>query len=318
VAANVFNKASLLRDTTLALLEREIVLPGLVWRDPGGSFRGALGDTISLRLPAYAEARTRTLRSGAARTKDTLHERVVDVKLDTDIYFDVDVTVEQLTLDIRDFGAQVLNPIVSAHVRRYEQIVADLMADADYPDDHNFELNASDPYHSFVDARKLLNDARVPMDGRVAVVGSSVEAALLKSEQFARADQAGDANALRGAIIGRVAGFNVVTAPAVDPDEAYVFHRTAFALSSQAPDVPQGASAGFYASGGGFSMLVVQNMAADDIIDQVKTSAFAGAQVVKDHGEFVGGRWVPSTDPDLEDGTDLEFVRAVRIGPEAS
>ena len=318
MAANVFNKAQILRDTTLALLEREIVLPGLVWRDPGGSFRGALGDTISLRLPAYAEARTRVLRSGSARTKDHLHERVVDVKLDTDIYFDVDVTVEQLTLDVRDFSAQVLNPIVAAHVRRYEQIVADLMANADYPAAHNIELDVSDPYNTFVDARKLLNDARVPMDGRVAVVGSSVEAALLKSPQFARADQAGDANALRGATVGRVAGFNVVTAPVLDPDEGYVFHRTAFALSSQAPDVPQGASAGFQASGGGFSMLVVQNMAADDIIDQIKTSAFAGAQIVEDHGEFTNGQWTPSDDPDVENGTDLEFVRAVRIGPAGS
>jgi len=106
-----FLTAERIVSTALGLLTRESALPRTVWRDPVGDFAGAKNDTISVRLPAYAPARTRVLRSGSTRTKDTLNERKVDLTLDTDIYKDVGITDEQMNLDIRDFGVQVLNPI---------------------------------------------------------------------------------------------------------------------------------------------------------------------------------------------------------------
>ena len=57
--------------TALGLLTRESALPRTVWRDPVGDFAGAKNDTISVRLPAYAPARTRVLRSGSARTRSS-------------------------------------------------------------------------------------------------------------------------------------------------------------------------------------------------------------------------------------------------------
>jgi hypothetical protein len=92
--ANTFIKATQIAATGLGLLEREIVLPGLVWRNAVGDFAGAAGDTISIKVPARTVARTRTLRGarGAASEgtgiidMDSLVETKVDVTLDTDVY----------------------------------------------------------------------------------------------------------------------------------------------------------------------------------------------------------------------------------------
>src|SRR5262245_22383321 len=97
--ANKMIKAEAVIETSLALLEREAVLGATVWRDAFGDFAGKKNDTVTIRLPAYAgRARTNALRSGASRTRDSLHERSVDVKLDTRVYKDVEVTDEEFTL----------------------------------------------------------------------------------------------------------------------------------------------------------------------------------------------------------------------------
>ncbi len=95
--ANTFIKATKVVRTALGVLERETVLPNLVWRDAGGDFAGAYGDTISLRVPAYTMARTRTLRAGTPIQVDELTETKVDVTLDTDVYKGINVSDENLS-----------------------------------------------------------------------------------------------------------------------------------------------------------------------------------------------------------------------------
>src|SRR3954451_3813641 len=106
--ANTFLKPTRIVDAGLAVLARDLTLPNLVWQNAAGDFAGAANDTISIRVPAYASARTRALRSGAARTRDFVVERKVDVTLATDVYKDVEITDEQLSLDIVDFTNQVM------------------------------------------------------------------------------------------------------------------------------------------------------------------------------------------------------------------
>jgi hypothetical protein len=57
-------------------------------------------------VPAHADAAQRRNPHPGR-----LYERKVDLTLDTDVYLDVPITDEVLTLDIADFGAQVLNPV---------------------------------------------------------------------------------------------------------------------------------------------------------------------------------------------------------------
>lgn len=307
-------KPEVIVETSLALLEREAVLANLVWRDAAGDFRGAKDDTISIRLPAIARANKRDLRSADARERTKLFERKIDVTLDSDLQIDVPITDEELTLDIRNFMRDVIAPMLRGIARGYEDEVADLITGASY--ETTIDVDSSDDqggYNALVDARVALNAYNVPLAGRVAVVGSNIEAAILKQPQLARADQAGDASALREAQIGRLAGLDVVTAPSLPPDEGYVFHKTAFVLNTRAPFVPDGAPWGQSMSAGGFAIRVVQILDPTDIVNVVAADAWVGTAVVTDRGAIdENGRFEPAVDPD-ESGAEDVLVRAVKL-----
>ena len=302
---STFLKPTKIVQTALGLLVRELTLPRLVWRDPVGDFAGAFNDTISIRLPAYVTANERALRSGAGRTQTSLFERKVDLTLDTDIYLDVPITDEQLTLDIADFGMQILAPMTEAIGRKIEdQLVAAIDA-ATYENSISFVQSTDEPYKDIaVQARAYLNQGRVPMQGRSIIVGSLVEQAFLNDPQFIRADHIGPSaeSAIRESQIGRVAGFDVYSCPALAGDEAYAFHQTAFALSNRAPVVPAGAPYGHSDSYDGLALRTVRVFDPDAVEDRLVMDSWLGATAVTDDGHWTadpadGGTFVPVTDP---------------------
>lgn len=293
---STFLKAERIVSAALGLLARETVFPRLVWRDAAGDFAGAKDDTISIRLPAYASARTRDLRSGDTRTRDNLVERKVDVTLDTDVYKDVRLTDEELTLDIRDFGEQVLAPIVSGHARKLEDLLVDTIQAATYAKSISYTYSSGDAWKDLiVSARELLNKARVPMQGRVLAVGSGIETEMLRTDLFVKANESGGTSALSEASIGRKAGFEIISVPSLGPDEAYAFHRTAYVMSQRAPIVPAGAPFGASLSHDGFAIRAVRVLDSDKIEDILATDSWVGSNVVTDDGYFdADGLFVPS------------------------
>jgi hypothetical protein len=305
--ANEFIRAETVIRTALGMLEREIVLPRLVWRDAVPSFRGAKDDTVSIRVPAFTTARTRVLRGGRPITVDNLAETKVDITLDTDVYKAVAVTDEEMTLDIADFGAQVLQPVVAAVARGVEDSLSDTMNAASY--ETEITLNEDDPYVSLIDARTALNKANVPMGGRFLAVGADVEAAILKSDRLSKFDQSGSDDALREASIGRIAGFTAVSAPGLDPDVAIAAHQTAFALATVAPVVPDGAPWGRSESFAGLTMRVLRDYDFLNVQDRLLADLFVGSASVSDRGTLEDGVFTPSADGD----DDPVLVRAVRI-----
>lgn len=279
-------KAEQIAAAALGILRREIILPGLVWRDAGGSFKGAKNDTISLRVPALSStSRSMALRATGndrLRVLDGLNETKVDLTLTEDIYKGVAVTDEELTLDISDFGAQVLDPIIRSVVEGVENLVADTISGATYAAGHTIAASVSDdPYDVLIDARTILNKRSVPTD-RVVVCGPDVENWILKSDHLNQFEQSGDANALRRAQIGSLAGTTIVTSLALPDDEMYVFHRTAFVLSTQAPLVPAGASFGTTVSANGLALRFIRDYDAMFVQDRAIVDLFAGANVVTD------------------------------------
>jgi hypothetical protein len=293
VASN-FIKATKVVRTALGLLEREVVLPRLVWRDAAGDFDGAAGDTISIRVPAYLAARTRVLRGGTPITVDELNETKVDVSLDTDVYKAVGVTDEEMTLDIVSFGEQVLTPVVSAVARGVEDAVASQIASAPYA--VTLEVDNTDPYDTLIDARAALNKANVPMGMRSLLVGADLEAKILKSDRFTAnvGGESAASDALRDAQIGRIAGFNVVTSNAIDPDEGVAFHQTGFVLATRAPVVPDGAGWGQSESFAGLSMRVLRDYDFLNVRDRLLGDVFIGVDFVPDVGIVDSeGRFTP-------------------------
>lgn len=309
-------KAEKVVGAVLGALQREVTLPQLVWMDPGGDFTGAKNDTITLTIPAVTSSRKRTMRSGTTRSRDSLHEGKVAVTLSTNLYKDVEITDEEMTLDISDFGRQVLQPIVTAMVQGWEEEIADLMTGATYA--KSVAWDPDDPHGVLVDASKELDNARVPTSGRFCVLGSNLAADAVKSDQLRRADSAGEsANAaLAEARIPALGGFaQVYKSPVLPPDVGYAFHRTAYAASSKVPVVPDGVPWGTSMSSNGFAMRAIQTFdgSADAWVNVLGFDSFVGTNVVRDHGAFDSdGKWVPAEDPQ-EDGSDLLFIRAVEI-----
>lgn len=282
--ANSFLKPTRIAAAALGLLEREIILPGLVWRDAGGDFAGAGGDTISIRVPARTQAKSRQLRgsrSAAVIQHSELTETKVDVTLDEDIYNSVPTTDEELSLDIVSFGEQVLRPQVRAVAEGLENKLANEMLAATYA--NTITLDTVDPYNSLVDARVAMNKANVPMSERFCVVGADMEGVFLKSKHISEVDKSGSDSALRDAIIGRVAGFgNVYVSNALPADVGFAFHKTAYVLSLKAPRVPSGASAGSSQSFQGLALRWLQDYDYDYAQDRSLVDVFAGTNIVAD------------------------------------
>lgn len=312
---NTFLKPSVIAQTAIQLLFRELVVARTVWTDAvrAAEFTRALGDTVTLRVPARRVARTRTLRSGSALIVDTSNEFGVPVKLDTDVYNGAPITDEEFTLDIIDFATQVLVPQVRAVAEGIEDIIVDEITGATYDDILN--IDEADPYKTFVAARKVLNDRNVPKANRFMLVGSGVEAMLLDDDRFVKFDTLGpDAtDAFRESSIGRVAGFTVLQSNAVDEDEAYAYVRSAFVLAARTPKVPMGAAFGEEvplsdaegvqagASMGGLTARWVMDYDSVNTTDRSFTSTWVGTATVEDPDDV--------TDPDSES----TFLRGVKL-----
>jgi hypothetical protein len=287
--ANTYLKATKIAAAALGLLEREIILPALVWRDAGGDFAGAGGDTISIRVPARTQARSRPLRGTRTSasegtgiiTMDELTEHKVDVTLDEALYNAVPITDEELALDITNFGQQILAPQVRAVAEGLEMKLADEMINATYAT--TLTVDTADPYNTLVDARVALNKANVPMSERTCVVGADLEGVFLKSEHLSMADKSGSDSALRDAAIGRVAGFGpVYVSNALPPNLGFCFHKTAYVLSMKAPLVPDGASFGSSQSAFGLAMRWLRDYDFRNVQDRSLVDVYAGTNHVAD------------------------------------
>jgi hypothetical protein len=283
--ANTYIKAAQIVQAAALLLQREIVLPRLVWTQPDANFQGALNDTVTLRVPAVLAARTRTLRAAAPLVADTLTETSVPIVLDTHVYSLLNITDEELTLDIADFAAQVLAPQMRAVAEGMENAIVDALEGANEAD--TISMDDAHPYDTLVDAGTILNDNNVPRNGRVLVMGSGIEAVILKSDKFSKVNESGTSDALRDATITRAAGFTLVGSNAVDPWTAYAMDQYAVAFANVAPALPAGATMKERVSTAGLALRYIRDYNPTNStgpVDRSLVDAFVGAASVEQGG----------------------------------
>jgi hypothetical protein len=289
--ANAFLKAEKIISQGLGLLQRELVLPRLVVRYGAADFAGAKDDTINIRIPSILKGREYEWRERkSAITTDDLEEFSVAVTLNKHPYNAVGITDEELTLDIVNWGEQVARPQIRAVAEMLESYIAVAMEEANYR--HTVEYEQPDPeaegkdyafYRAAVKARKFLNQENVPATGRKLLCGANVEEAALNSAHLIDVDTSGSDSVLREAVIGRVAGFEVIgNCNSIDPDFAVAMHPTAFALANVAPVVPDGAKAGATLTFDSLAMRWIRDYDSDHLRDRSVYSAFAGASSVED------------------------------------
>ncbi len=284
MAANTFYTADQAARNALAVLRYNLVLPRLVYRDLEAGFVQGAGQTVNVRNPISAgTARTYSQTQRDAATEivlDNLTESTVPVTLDTQVYKAIKLTDEDLTFNISDFTNQVLKPQVESVADGVELPLVTEIEAIGVEAGVEFTADYDNLLATIAGARAVLNDRKVPMVGRVLLVGSAVASALLQLDALRDASQSGSTGTLRDAVIGQIYGFTVVESFSIDADIAVAFERHAFALVVRPPVAPRGAVRSASASGDGLAMRWLQDYDPRFLQDRSVVSTFVGAETL--------------------------------------
>lgn len=306
--AHDFLKAEVIANAMLGLLKREVVLPNLVYRDAETHYAGTVGprnDKVIIPVPG----KMGPARELAWRTRDRqiitddIVEGQAEIELDTYLYKAVQLLREEQTLDIADFGRQVLQPMTTSVAETAEDRVALAIQQAPYTEEIDVEATDRGTYNALVDARKYLQQQRIPRAGLVAVLGSEMEARALKDPTFVDASQAGSDSALRDANIGRIAGFNLFSSDAIDPEAIYIFHPTAFPTVFRAPKPARSVPFSASLASDNISMTYWESLDSTNDTDRAFVGTFFGVNHYED----------PTDATDPQGAT--QFVRGIRLVP---
>jgi len=269
--------SSQIASLAIPLLHRSVVLPRTVERVAGNEFGGSSGDTITVRVRANRTANVQS-SPGATISLDTIAETGVPLQVHH-IYSAAALTDEDLTLNLEDFGAQVLQPAVQAVARKSEQYIADAINGLAADDAVSASATGDDYATVIKDASQALDEADVEAGNRWCAVSPAAARALLDYDAIEDASALGTASAVQDAIIGRFAGFTVVKSNALDPGSLCAYHRSAFVMGNRAPVMVPGVDSSV-STADGFSLRVVRDFDASKLAEICAVSTFAGAAVV--------------------------------------
>jgi len=269
----------------IELLTRSLVLPSTVSRIPGGEFAGANGDTITVRVPQPGSARTQAT-AGATITYDDVTEIPVDVSL-SHLYHGKLVSDEEMSLQLEDFGRQITRIQVDAVATGAEDELTTVMNAL--AADSSFALSGSDTdtENAIIAASETLDSNNAPAGDRYLAVSPQIKSRILKI--LDAADKAGDASALRRAVIGQLYGFTVVASNALTAGTALAYHRSGFAFANRVPVAPRGANDSATATAGGVGLRQIFQYVPDKLSDASVVSTFAGAAAVYEDGTGTNG-----------------------------
>lgn len=264
----------------LMVLRNNAVMAKLVHRDYSDEFVGAVGDTITIRKPATFVTDEFT---GEIRVQEAT-ESGVEVKMDKLLDVSISVTAKQMTMDIKDFSAQILVPAMQAFADKIDKYLIALEAEATHRVPHASGVFANT---DMIAARKCLVENAAPLADRRFVVGATAEADLLNNELFVSAEKVGDAGtALREASLGRKYGMDCYVDQNItktgDYTPAIAFHKNAMALVTRPLALPMGAAKAAYVNYDGFALRVVYGYDMKTKTDTVSIDMLCGVKLLDD------------------------------------
>ena len=181
----------------LMCLTGNLVMADLVHRDYADEFV-SVGDTISIRKPAKFVAKNFT---GVTEAQD-LTQGSVTAKLDRFRDVTVAVTSKELSLDIEDFSAQVVQPAMQAIAQAIDQdLLAVATEKAAFRKDG--DANAKD-LSDIAALAKHLDMAKAPVQNRSLVLHPEHKYRYALTENLSNVSYAGDNETLRDALLGKV------------------------------------------------------------------------------------------------------------------
>ena len=261
----------------LASYQYNAVLPRVVNRNYVTEFGGGSGDTVTIRKQATLQANLFDRTTGIV-TQDITEG---SVQLTVSDIFDISAVIiqEQWDMELTDFNYQVSEPAGKAMVRKSEEVIATELAKVNASNVVEFDPAA--PMAAFIGARAKMNVAEVPADDRVWVLGVDVAAALLGTDNLLKANEAGDAGALRSASIGRLLGSPVVESVVVPADSGYLVQREAITYVSITPAMPRGSASGSVQTYDSQAMRVVFGYDQNRKQDTVSFDAYLQAKLIR-------------------------------------
>jgi hypothetical protein len=288
---NTFLTPSIIARAALANLYETTVMAALVHRDYEQEFQRQVGDTITIRKPATFTAEEYDRSAGI--TVQNATEGSVPLVLNHFADVSFAVTSEDLTLNIEDFSAQLLDPAMEAISQKIDRDILTLR------DDITQEVGvvagdnewAIDNPRVAIDADRVLNQAKVPPSMRRIAIGPIIKGQWLGDDLFERADARGDTEGLREASLGRrVFGFDPymtqnIAKPAQTSGNSttevgVAFHQTAFALAFRPLALPRGAQNAAIESYKNFGLRVIYDYDMDKKQDIVSIDCLYGTKTL--------------------------------------
>lgn len=216
---------------SLMILTENMVAASVLRRDFSNEIQ-QFGDVVNTDLPAEFTAR-RKIPSESVTIQDATTANVA-IKLNQHFHTSFLIRDGEESKSFQDLVAKYLEPAVKSIARAIDQVVLAQangliggsmfyeagvgLTGVNYVGDVN-GLTAATTRTALLQARKKLNDNKVPMDQRYAILTSQMETDLLSNGDIITADKIGDdGTALREASLGRLSGFNIlmsVNAPVV-------------------------------------------------------------------------------------------------------
>lgn len=185
----------------LMQLESNLVMAGLVHRDYSKEFVN-VGDTITIRKPAKFVA-----KNFLGQVEDqNLIEGSIDVKMDRYRDITVPITSKEMTLDIKDFSEQVVQPAMSAIA---EAVDGDLLAVGIQKASNKVAISATPDIKDLANIGKALDKKKAPRNNmRNLVLGVDSLYKYNTLTNFTDLSQSGTSEALRDATIGKAYTMN--------------------------------------------------------------------------------------------------------------
>jgi hypothetical protein len=199
--SNTFLTVNEIAKESLMRLQNNLVLGSLVHTDFSDEFANK-GDTVNVRKPAVFTAQEFTTTTSA----QVIAESNVPVKLDKIADVTVEVTSKQLSLNIQDFGSQVIEGAMQALAQKIDEDLAKLYVDIPYYTGTAGTTPAA--LANIANVGKVLNTNKVPFANRRLVIDPEAQAKLVILDAIAGADKSGSTQALREANMGRILSFD--------------------------------------------------------------------------------------------------------------
>lgn len=199
--ANNFLTAQMIAREALLRLQSNFVMAGLVFTDYSSEFK-ELGDTIQVKKPATFIAD----EFGETVNLQDVGESSVLVKLDKIADVSVEVGSKELSLNIQDFGAQILDGATLAIAEKVDQDLCGLYKNIPYYSGVGGTTPSS--VTDIANAMLVMNKNRAPMASRNSVWDPNAQAKLVSQDFLVNANKSGSTDALRNASMGRVMGFD--------------------------------------------------------------------------------------------------------------